>query len=306
MKKKYFYLTIQILFVLLFLRCNSESGDNSQTSSPQTQSKSQPPVLSEIKFSTEDSLWFKNIVRNSDINYQEYSELVISIGKSLKGTPYKAHTLEQADHSEKLTINCRSFDCVTFVENTIAIANAIHKKDTSFYGFTNIIEKIRYRDGIRKGYESRLHYFTDWLYDNENKGFIKIITADSLFETETRITNFMTKNYDKYQALSDTICREKIRTIEEIISKRPFTYIPKRNVKDAEHLIKDGDIIVITSGIEGLDALHTGLAIHIDGRVHLLHASLNKEVIVSEETLHDYLKKHKLQSGIMIGRAIFN
>ena len=41
-----------------------------------------------------------------------------------------------------------------------------------------MITRIRYRGGRLAGYPSRLHYFTDWLLDNERRGLIEIITAD--------------------------------------------------------------------------------------------------------------------------------
>jgi len=33
------------------------------------------------------------------------------------------------------------------------------------------LKLIRYRQGKINGYSSRLHYFTDWLRDNEQKKF---------------------------------------------------------------------------------------------------------------------------------------
>ncbi len=44
----------------------------------------------------------------------------------------------------------------------------------------------------------------------------------------------------------------------------------------------------------------------VSGRIHLLHASSRfKKVIISEETLEDYLAKNKSATGIMLVRPLW-
>jgi len=38
------------------------------------------------------------------------------------------------------------------------------------------LQLVRYRGGIIDGYPSRLHYTTDYWYDNERKGVLKVVT----------------------------------------------------------------------------------------------------------------------------------
>jgi len=67
--------------------------------------------------------------------------------------------------------------------------------------------------------------------------------------------------------------------------------------------LQDGDIIGITSGIEGLDFNHEGFVVKRNGRAYLLHASLEaKKVILATETLADYLQRVKKHSGIVVLR----
>ena len=80
-------------------------------------------------------------------------------------------------------------------------------------------------------------------------------------------------------------------------------YIPKEQLKNYETNFQNDDIIAITTHIQGLDVAHTGVALVQNGRVYLLHASSEaKKVIVSNETLHDYLARRKNHSGVIIAR----
>jgi hypothetical protein len=50
-----------------------------------------------------------------------FGELMAEIGRSLVGTAYVPRTLE-VDGPERLVVNLRGLDCVTFVENVYAMA----------------------------------------------------------------------------------------------------------------------------------------------------------------------------------------
>jgi len=54
-----------------------------------------------------------------------------------------------------------------------------------------------------------------------------------------------------------------------------------------------------------MDISHVVIAIHKAGRIHLMHASLKyKKVIVSTETLEQYLNTYKSITGIMVARPL--
>jgi hypothetical protein len=81
--------------------------------------------------------------------------------------------------------------------------------------------------------------------------------------------------------------------------------LPQDQIEANENLIKNGDIIALTTAIPGLDITHTGIAIREkDGRIHLLHASSSGMVEISELPLADYLKKIKKNTGIMVARPL--
>src|SRR5512146_1310284 len=51
-------------------------------------------------------------------------EIMVAVGSSFIGTPYLPNALEQPGE-EHLVVNLRGLDCVTFVENTLALSRCI-------------------------------------------------------------------------------------------------------------------------------------------------------------------------------------
>jgi hypothetical protein len=104
--------------------------------------------------------------------------------------------------------------------------------------------------------------------------------------------------------LADDLNFEKIRASENFLNNEVICYLPQDQIEANEHLIQSGDIIALTTSINGLDITHTGIASREkDGRIHLLHASSSGEVKLSGEPLVDYLKRVKKNTGIMVARV---
>jgi hypothetical protein len=232
------------------------------------------------------------------------NNFTLNIAKSFLNRPYKAHTLE-GSQTEKLMVNLREFDCSTFVETCIAMGLTYRKDDISFEKFKKYLQRLRYyKNGKIKGYESRINYFSDWLYTHEEDGLLQDVTPSMGGVEWEKDINFMSKNWKKYPFPNDNELLEKIQKIEEKINGQRFTYIPKSKVKSIENKFLNGDIIGITTNIDGLDITHEGFAIRLhDKRVYLLHASSDfKRVMVTDKPLVEYLAKNKNQTGIMVAR----
>ena len=67
-----------------------------------------------------------------------------------------------------------------------------------------------------------------------------------------------------------------------------------------------GDIIGITTNIDGLDVSHTGIAIRLeDGLIHFLHAPLKgHKVEITDITLAEYVLNNEHQTGIYVARPL--
>ena len=80
-------------------------------------------------------------------------------------------------------------------------------------------------------------------------------------------------------------------------------FVPESKIAAIEDQLKDGDILGITTNIQGLDIQHVVMALRQNGRVHILHASQKyMKVLISTETLEDYLMGSKAATGIVVAR----
>ncbi|WP_072876901.1 N-acetylmuramoyl-L-alanine amidase-like domain-containing protein [Flagellimonas taeanensis] len=230
-------------------------------------------------------------------------DTIMVVGKSFLGIPYVEKTLEVGD-TETLVVNFSGLDCTTFVENVMAFSLMLRDRETDFDAFVKNLETIRYRNGELNGYPSRLHYFTEWIRNNEKKGLVKDITAEIGGVTLEKPIDFMGTHRDLYPFLASDENFQAMQQVETELAKEKLCYLPQDQIASKEHLIHSGDIIALATSIKGLDVTHTGIAIHQpDGRLHLLHASSKKgEVEISELPLADYLKNIKSNIGIIVAR----
>ncbi len=255
----------------------------------------------------QDRRIFNELIRSCDrglISVEPPDQLVIGIGKFFLGTPYFAGSLE-TNSIEKLIINLRGYDCVTFIENVVAMALLVRSRQKSFDSFRKLLQTIRYRRGMLRGYTSRLHYFSDWIRDNQKKGILKDITAEIGGRPFRKTLHFMTAHRDLYPPLKVTVNFRRMKSLEKEISKRSLYFIPKKAVRYCESQFRDGDLIAIVTNKEGLDIEHVGIAARVKSRIHLLHAtSIMGQVTLSERTLYRHLMQSKTRAGIMAGRIL--
>jgi hypothetical protein len=239
---------------------------------------------------------------NDDFSKKNREELILEIGKSFLGTIYEEKTLELPGE-EKLVINLMGLDCTTYLETVVALEQTIRKKESSFEGFGKKLEQLRYLDGKNTGYSSRLHYFSDWIRENEQKGLLRDITKEIGGVEYPNQPTFMSENPKFYPQLSDPRLVGEIRKREEVIKARSYFYIPKEQIQKLENKIETGDLIAITTPMKNLDIVHVGFAVMQKGRIHLMHASsVSRKVEISSLPLSDYLFGNKSQSGIMVSR----
>jgi hypothetical protein len=231
-------------------------------------------------------------------------EIMVAIGTSFLGTPYVPHTLE-APGPEELVVNLKGLDCVTFVENTVALSRCVKLGQHTYEEYRKQLQLIRYREGKIDGYPSRLHYFSDWIFDNTEKKIVRDMTREIGGIPYMKTINFMSAHRESYRQLSDNTFVESIRRQEQLMSGREKYYIPKEILGQYQHSIQPGDIIGITTAVEGLDISHTGIAVHVNGVVKYLHAPLaNGAVQISHDSFVDYLTLHKNQTGVMVARPL--
>jgi len=220
-------------------------------------------------------------------------------------TPYQAGTLEVNPH-EQLVINTEYVDCTTLVEYVLATTLAQDAYGVMFdQDFINWLTKIRYRNGRINGYVSRLHYVTEWVENGIKQGFLQDVTLQHSPYTLKVNLNYMTSHISAYPHLASNMSNvNAMRQIENHLSGTEVHYVPKDKVpSEGFDWIQNGDIILITTNVEGLDVTHMGIAVNIDGMLTLLHASsVERRVVVSNISLSEMLRHHRSWTGIRVIR----
>jgi hypothetical protein len=235
-----------------------------------------------------------------------------ALARTFVGAPYVPHTLE-VEGAEKLVVNFRGFDCVTLVENVLATvrfvrgggAGRLADRGRAEAAYEALLREIRYRNGVVAGYPTRLHYFSDWIYDNERRGIVRDVTASLGGVPDPDRIDFMSTHPEAYRQLADSQVLEGIRSVEAAISSRPRHYVPQGSIATVADAIEEGDVIAATSSIPGLDVAHTGIAVRIDGALHLLHAPLvGESVEISDSPLAERIARISGQDGIVVARPV--
>ena len=241
---------------------------------------------------------------------------VVEFGKTFIGNPYPKSNINplpnangvvklQPISQEVLVVNLRLFDCVTFAESMIALTQTRRSNTPNFEIFKQNIAKLRYRNA-EIDYAARLHYFSDWFFENEKRGILKNITKEIGGEILNKNIFYMSYKKDTlYGNMADSNTYNRMVTVENNITNREKFYIPKERVAEMESNIKNGDIIGITNRLDGMDMAHVGIAVWQNGRLYMMHASSQfRQVLITDVPLADYLARNKGQTGIMVGRLI--
>ena len=229
-------------------------------------------------------------------------EIVQAIGDNFLGKPYAEGLLDQSGE-EKLIVTLNKFDCVLFVETVLAIARGVAVQDYDYQNFVNRIEQQRYLNGKMNGYCSRLHYFSEWINDNQKRQNVENITAQLGGVPMNKQLNFMSQHRSSYpQMVKDEATYQCIVGVEADLAKTAVNYIPTNQIKSIYSQLRAGDIVAVATDVKGLDVTHTGFVYrNADGNLGLIHASPAGEVTVAYD-LQRYINRVESAIGIVVAR----
>lgn len=242
----------------------------------------------------------------SYISQKPMPERMEFFARRLLGKPYVGWTLERDEDREFCFVSMDRLDCVTFAETVLGLANVRWNSRALVTGdnLVRAVEFTRYRGGKVDGYLSRLHYTSDWIYDNDRKGTVIDLTK-SLPGAKpfVKTINFMSQHMSVYrQLIAHPELVDTLKTQEATITARPKWFVPKVAVAKAEGQLQSGDIIAITDSRPGMDCAHVGLIIVERGVPHFVHASSTQKKTVFDIRLSEFLSKTKSHTGIMVAR----
>ena len=236
------------------------------------------------------------------------------VGELAAGTPYVPATLEaylraggSLAGTEPLTLSLTRFDCVTLVESCLAVARmAADEGAPSWARFGREIERMRYRGGERRGYSSRLHYFSEWISDGEKRGLVRSLGEELGGVEDARRLRFMTEHRGSYPALADAAVFREIGALERQLDERPRRVVPTDRIAQVADPIEGGDVLAFATAIPGLDVTHAAFAYRDgDGILRVLHAPLSGGVVeVTRATFPEYVAAIRRATGIMIARPV--
>ncbi|MGH7347535.1 MAG: N-acetylmuramoyl-L-alanine amidase-like domain-containing protein [Candidatus Rokuibacteriota bacterium] len=243
---------------------------------------------------------------------RRWSELPIgerigAVGLALRQTPYVASTLELYDDREVCSVDFRGLDCVTFFELALALARMLRRGERTPEALLAEVTFLRYRGGQVTDYASRLHYLSDWFFDNQAKRVVRLITPELPGAARfTRKVDFMSTHPGAYRQLkASPDQRARIARREAEINARVTHYVPRDKVAAAQRLLLTGDIIGVTTTIDGLDCAHSGVCYRDEaGIARFLHASTTRHAVVLDDDVATYVASVPTHSGVMVVRPL--
>ncbi len=257
---------------------------------------------------------------------QPYPQLIQSIAKQFLGEQYRAGLLDSGK-TETLVLSLQEFDCVLFIETVLALGKAIIQVESSppeLYlaaqrtiastTFAESVEDYRYRGGKLQDYCGRLHYFSDWILDNQQRGNASPI-ANLQIQPLNKAITFMGNHRGSYPQLKADSQYNCIRDAEQRLNRSindslsretafnpPFGYIPTAQIRRQYDQLQAGDIVAVATSVTDLDVTHTGLVYrHSNGNLGLIHAAPNAGVILASD-LQTYIERVDSAIGIIVTR----
>jgi hypothetical protein len=242
-----------------------------------------------------------------------FGRSAVRVGELAIASPYQPFTLEAylraggSPAHEPLTLSLTRFDCTTLVEACLAVARvAAGDAAPSWERFGREIERMRYRGGERLGYTSRLHYFSEWITDGEQRSLLSDRGAELGGIEDARPLRFMTQHRGSYPALADDGVFREIGMMERRLDRRPRRVVPTAGIPEVIDHIETGDVLAFATEIPGLDVTHAAFAYRDRrGIVRVLHAPLSGGVVqVTRATLPEYVAAIRRCTGILVARPL--
>ena len=236
------------------------------------------------------------------------------VGEFALGSPYEAFALEgyikaggDPSKKEPLTLSLRKFDCVSLVESALAVARTGDDPTPATWDhFAREMERMRYRDGVRGNYTTRLHYFSEWIADGARRGLLRDLGPELGAVQDARPLRFMTEHRASYPALVNDEVFAGIGEMERRLDASPRWMIPAAMIPEVSPRIESGDVLAFATTIPGLDVTHSAFAYRDSaGILRVLHAPLSGGVVeITAHTLPEYVGAIRRATGILVARPL--
>lgn len=202
-------------------------------------------------------------------------------------------------------VNTETVDCVTFIENMMALAlsarelarQPISTEHGRFLLYLEKLLEVRYYGGLNCTWEDRIHYWTDALRYMGAQGWLQDIGTFNGQPYQKPIY-YISSHRRKYPGFDDW---GRILHQERRLTHAQRYYYPLQELERYEQVAQTGDILGLTTNIDGLDVSHTGFAEWVDGELFFIHASSRAKKVV-RQNIWEYLGTRTSITGVVAFR----
>lgn len=228
----------------------------------------------------------------SDVSARQ--KRILQLSSQWIGTPYVASPTGEGargEISDAPLIRIDGMDCVTFVENSLAIAHA-----PSPDSILSTLTRIRYRDGVAD-FRHRNHFLVDdWIAENSRKGVIALqrLPGDTLWNRTMGRRFFAQAN-----GLDSSGVKDLPSTLWLLPREKAISYLENLRSKEEEVMG-----IALIGKPEWLWATHVGLLLLKPDRSPTLRHASTLRKIVTDQSVIDYLQEQKSIQGILLFKIL--
>lgn len=223
-----------------------------------------------------------------------------------RGLPYEP--VQEPAFPERLRVELSRFECVTFIESSLAAARCGFRKEPTAACFERELVGFRYRGGALGDYASRLHYFDDWIDDNEARRRLKNLTSElggepltrSYFHVSSRV---LPRSHLSAEALA--VLTSEVAGTESRLSLTPHLVLSREKAPRVLDGLEDGDLVAFVRERSGLLIHHAGFVYRARGKPRLLHASsYHQRVVLDSDDVSSYLLRRPERRGVLVARPL--
>lgn len=231
---------------------------------------------------------------------------IAMLAEALKGAPRDEYY--STDSIASLRFNLSSFTPITFINTVAALSDVASASGAHTWRDVALaLEKYSCRKGVDAGFSSLMWHISDWLVDNIYRGNAVELTGDYPGVIErTKSLDYLSRHRDKFAVLADSVVYDKVNMHEMGYRTHRVITLKKETINKKELLedLRDGDIIVLNPGQDGIDIYIIGYAVKRDDGFHLIYMSPEENRIVeTPENLQRFFKlKTKNFNGYRILR----
>jgi hypothetical protein len=247
-------------------------------------------------------LWYQSV--GAPLPGEDFGHFLSRVAQARMGTAYSGAS--ESTVTEELALEIDRFECVSLLESSLAVARCAWRGEPTEGCFVWEILGLRYRSGLMGNLASRLHYFIDWLEDNEGRWRLKNLTAELGGQPLGRDFYYITQHAAMAPALALPGVRRSMAAIERDLSSRQHVVLQRNDVRGALDAMRDGDLIAIVGNKPGRLVMHAGLIARQEGeRARLLHASsYHRRVVVTREDVAAYVMRRPERTGVIVARPL--